>query len=105
MVVKVGVETCGYPSDVDVEGTKLELVVVASGLVLCDNLDTLDDRVVEDLIADDMIVSALDDRIVDRRIADLVSEVLALEEVSVVGVVAFWFDKVVERRVEDDWVV
>ena len=105
MVVEVGVETCGYPSDVDLEGTKLELVVVASGLVVCDNLDTLDDRVVEDLIADDMDVSALDDGIVDSRIADLISEVLALEEVSVVGVVTFWLDEVVERRVEDDWVL
>ena len=73
--------------------------------MLSEDLDTLDDKLVEDLIADGMIVSALDDRVVDSRVDDMVPEVLALKEVSVVGVITFRLDEVRERKVEDDWIV
>lgn len=74
----MGGEVCGYPSEVDLEGTKLELLVVVSGLVLGEDLDPLDSRVVKDLVADDMVVSALDDGVIEGRVDDLVSDVLAV---------------------------
>ena len=76
----MGGEACGYPSEVDLEGTKLELLVVVSGLVLCEDSNPLDGRVVKDLVADDMVVSALDDGGIEGRVDDLVSEVLAVVE-------------------------
>ena len=48
--------------------------------MLCEDSDPLDGRVVKDLVADDMVVSALDDGVIEGRVDDLVSEVLAVVE-------------------------